>query len=499
MTTKPRPVPFGEWLPDIPPIENSGALVAKNCIPQIKSYRSLGSLATFTSPLVNPALGAFWLQNASNAIFNFAGDSTALYRLISDDTVWSDVSQAPYVAANNWEFAKFGERVIAVDINNAPQFYDTSVPTLFADLEDTPPKASRVAVVRDFVVLGDTIGSILGTDSGPNFVQWCAFNDSSRWTPDRATQSDRQELFGRGGKVQKIVPGEYGVIVQEHSIHRMDYIGPPAIFQFDEVERGRGTPAPNSVIWTGNLVFYYGHDGFYLFNGTSSEPIGANRVNQWFKETADITGITSMRGVIDRRNRLAMWAFKSSSALDNNDMIIIFNWTANRWSYAEIDTQILAEYVTSGFTLDDVAFNTLYNDDVDGANQTTFDSVAYLGGALSLQAFDVNNQSATFNGTPLMATIDTTELIGANNGRMYINSIRPIINGAPETVITVEIGSRNKAQDNVTYTVARGLNAIGEANIRKNTRYQRYRVNIAGGFTHANGVQSMVRDNAGRR
>jgi hypothetical protein len=501
MTTRPKSVPFGEWLPDIPPLENSGAIVAKNCIPQLKSYRELRSLATFTDALANPALGAFWLQNSDNAIFNFAGDTTALYQLTNNNTEWSDVSQggSPYTAADNWEFAKFGDLVIAASLTNDPQKFLAGTDSEFSDLGGSPPMASRIAVIRDFVVLGDTIGLSLGSDSGPNFVQWSGFNNAELWTPSRATQSDYQELFGRGGRVQKIVPGEYGVIIQEHSIHRMDYIGPPVVFQFDEVERGRGTPAPNSVVWTGNLVFFYGHDGFYLFNGISSEPIGANRVNQWFSDNADVTSIDTMRGVIDRRNRLVMWSFRSSADLDINNMLIIFNWTANRWSYAEIDTQILAEYVTSGFSIDDAAFGAIYSNNIDGVNQVSFDSTAYLGGSLSLQAFNSSNQSATFDGDPLIAELDTTELIGSNNSRMYVNSVRPMINGTPSTVSTVSVGSRNISSDNITFTNARQVNQIGETNVRVNSRYQRYRVNISGGFSHANGVQAMVREKAGRR
>lgn len=498
MTTRSRPVPFGEWLPDLPPLENPGALIAKNCIPEIRSYRDLRSLSEFSDALSSQALGAFWLQISDNTVFNFAGDATNLYTLTNNNSTWSNISRVSpaYSGVTNWEFSKFGDRVIAVDSNNTPQSYVAGTSqTNFEDLAGSPPNAKRIAVVRDFVVLGD----LSAVGRGPNFIQWSAFNNAESWAPSRATQADFQELFGRGGRVQKIVPGEYGVVFQEHSIYRMNYIGPPVTFQLDEVERGRGTPAPDSVIWTGNLVFYYGHDGFYRFNGQYSEPIGANRVNRWFSDRADLSSLDTMRGAVDRRNRLAMWSFRSSADLDVNDVLIIFNWAANKWSYAELDVQLLSEFVSSGFTLDDPAFDALYSSDIDGTNQTPFDSEAYFGGVLSLQAFTSANRSATFDGDPLAAEIDTKELIGANNGRMFVNSVRPLINGGPDTGITVSIGTRNLAQNNVSFTLPRSLNSIGEANIRKDSRYQRYRCTISGGFTHANGVMPVVRQRTGRR
>ena len=476
-----EPIELGEWLPDLPPLENPGALEARNVIPLLTSYKSLNDLSSFTNALSNPALGALWFQASDNTIFNFAGDITALYRL-DGNTTWTNVSKGGgYTAVVNWEFAKFGDRAIAVADGEAPQYYDAGVSALFADLAGSPPIAARAAVVRDFVVLGDLQAF------GPNFVAWSGFNSSELWTPSRATQSDRQELFGRGGRVQKIVPGEYGVIVQEHSIHRMDYVGPPVIFQFDEVERGRGTPAPNSVIWTGSQVFYYGHDGFYLFNGQSSEPIGANRVNQWFADEADVSGLSSMRGVIDRQNRIAMWAFRSSSSLPYNDRIILYNWTTNRWAYAHVNTQVLAEFVSSGFSLDQLDTPLPSGIDIDSIN---VDSDAFKGGALGLQAFDTLNQSATFSGTPLVALIDTAEYRGSNGRRIRTNRQRPIVDGTPATVISIAKGTRNNQTENVTFGTFQSLNRNGETRLRSDARYCRYRLQIEGGFNHAHGIEA---------
>ena len=496
MTTRPRDIPFGEWLPDLPPLENQGALEALNCIPELNSYRSMNSLSSFSDqllPTANPAINTFWLQGSDNVIYNFAANATRIFQLTANDSTWTNVSAREYAAADDWEFAKFGDRALATNINEPVQFYDAGAAPGFANLPGSPPQAARIATVRDFVVLGD----LQGANVGPNYVQWSGFNNSEIWTPSRSTQSDFQELFGRGGRIQKIVPGEYGVIFQEHSINRMDYIGPPVIFQFDEVERGRGTPAPNSVIWTGNLVFYYGHDGFYLFNGVSSEPIGANKVNRWFSENADPGGLDSMRGVIDRRNRLALWSFRSSAGRAVNDRLITFNWAANRWSHSEIEIQTMSEYVTSGLTLEDL--DSVYPSGIDDTNQTPFDSEAYLGGSLNLLVFGSDNRAATFDGPPLRATIDTAEFIGSNARRIYVNSIRPIVNGGPETSIRASVGRRRFTPNNVTFTSSRGMNSIGEANVRINDRYMRFRLDISGGFTHGNGVQAMVRENAGRR
>ncbi len=480
---------IGEWLPDLPPLENPGALIAKNVLPQLKSYRSLNSLATFSNALASAALGATWFQSGDNTVFNFAGTATTLNRLDGGAT-WVDVSKAGgYGSVNNWEFAKFGDRAIAVANGITPQFYDTGVSALFADLPGSPPVARRVAVVRDFVVLGDL------ESLGPNFVAWSGFNNSELWTPSRATQSDQQELFGRGGRVQKIVPGSYGLIIQEHSIHRMSYIGPPPIFQFDEIERGRGTPAANSVTWTGNDVYYYGHDGFYRFDGQQSIPIGVNRVNQWFANEADISTLGTMRGVVDRQNRLVIWAFCSSASNPQNDRLIVYDWAVDKWSYAEMDTEILAEFVSPGFSLDALDGPLPAGIDIDSIS---VDSDAFKGGALSLQAFTPTHQAATFSGAPLVAEIDTTEARGANGRRVRSQAQRPIVDGGPSTVIEVCKGTRDLETEHVSFTPLVPLNSNGQTRIRGDARYRRYRLSISGGFNHAHGVEEFARETGTR-
>ena len=490
--TQPQMIPFGEWLPDLPEYENPGALIATNVIPQLQSYRGLNDLSSFTNALANVCLGTFWAQAADGTVFNFAGDINSLYEL-SGGTTWLDVSgaSAPYTALN-WDFTKFGERVIATNVADPMQKFDMGTDATFFDLAGSPPQAARIATVRDFIVVGD-ISSL-----GPNFIAWSGFNNSEIWdlTGDLSTQTDSQELFGRGGNVQRIVPGEYGIIFQENSIWRMDYVGPPVVFQLDEVERKRGTPSPNSVVWVGGLVYFYGWDGFYVFDGQRSQEISANRVSNFIGQDADTDALDSMRGAVDRRNRLIIWGYRTSTSATVNNRLIIYNWGADKWSLAEVDTQCLDEFVSPGFSLDELDVPLPAGIDLDSI---PVDSDQFKGGGINIFAFNDSNEAATFDGAPLTAIIDTKEISGPGNGRIYTNAVRPLIESSTGATTTVEVGNRNRLSDNANFTAPKALNGInGEANVRVNSRYQRFRCRISDGFNHGNGVKIQTRE-AGRR
>lgn len=477
-------IPFGEWLPDLPELGNQGATVVKNVIPEASSYRSLNSLSAGTNALDSACLGAIWAKSSAGNINNFAGDSGKLYKLTN--ATFSDVSKSGgYSGVLSWEFAKWGDRIIAVSLQSNTQYYDMESSALFADLAGSPPKANRIGVVRDFVVLGDLIEG--GADY-PSRVRWCGYNNSEIWGTDKSAQADYQDLRGKGGIVQKIVPGEYGLIFQEHSIWRMNYAGPPVIFQFDEIERGRGTPAPNSVCWTGERVFYWGHDGFYYFNGQVSQPLGNNRIDRFVQSDVDYSSIDKMRGAVDRENKLVFWSYPSNSGTGTADRLVIYNWGANKWGRAEINTDFIFENAEQGYNLDTLD-NILSDIDTDSFNM---ESRQYLGGGINLAAFDSLHKLAGFTGTALDALIETGEYQNPNGRRVFISGVRPLVDGA--AAMTVQIGERDLLTDSYAFGSKLIPNSVGICNTRKNCRYPRVRANITGGFNHAMGVEVFYKE-----
>ena len=474
-------IELGEWLPDQPVFNNPGCVNAQNTLPKAQSYGQLNSLSSFSGALTGACLGAFWMPDTSGNAHNFAGDSTKLYKYDGSGT-WDDVTSGTYSTAVSWKFEKYGDgRCIAVDIGQPVQYYDIGVTTKFQDLAGSPPQAKYVATVRDFLVLANIA-------SNPNRVQWCGFNNSELWTPSLLTQSDFQDLPGRGANITGTVPGAYGVIFQESSIWRMDYVGPPTVWRFDEVERGRGTRSPNSIVHYGTNVFYYDPSGFYHFDGTGSTPIGHERVDQWFNTNSG--DYLTIQGVIDRQNQLVLWGFKSSAAKTYNDRLVIYSFATNRWSWGEVETQYMSERQAQQITLD--GLDTPFPSGID-LQSIPMDTQAFNTN-LNVQAFNGSNESCTFEGAALDANFETRELSMDEHGT-FTNSVRPLVDAG---TVTVQFGGRGSQTVTSTYSNSVSLNRIGEASHRVNKRFQRFRFQVTGGFDYAQGVEVRSRQ-AGRR
>ncbi len=480
---------FGEWLPDLADFGNPGSLSALNVIPSQSGYRPFKSLSAQSNALTDRCQGAFAARDADANIFFYAGDKTNLYEEV--DNVFTDESGATYAtdAGDAWEFAQYDTKIIATNFANPVQTMTIGGGAgggAFADLitSTLKPKMKHVATIRDFLVGGNTND---GTDGHvPNRVWWSGFNDTTDFDPDATTQCDFQDIRD-GGWVQRIVGGvEYGVIFQERQISRMTYVGTPLVFDIFAADRKRGTPIPNSVVGHGRFVFYISEEGFFGFDGAQSHPIGSEKVDRTFWAQFDITNKARVFSAIDLVNKLVCWAFPGSGSVGGSpNKIYMHHWPSGKWAEAEVDTEIIVQAATQGYTLDGLdAIST----DIDGGFTESLDSDVWKGGAERFAAFDTAHKLGYFTGSNLAATIDTNEVQPIKGKRSIITATRPLIDGGTPTV---RLGNRNRLTDTVSFSSTVTINAIGECPVRVNARYFRGRLEIPAGETwsHAQGIE----------
>ncbi|MEE4302456.1 MAG: hypothetical protein V2J24_23655 [Pseudomonadales bacterium] len=491
--TKLPTLEFGDWLPDLGLHENPGTPEAKNVVPVPRGFASLSSPEAIYGALDAPCVGGYWSLDESGSRFNFGADATQLYRLNNVTGAMDNVSRVGnYTSTGSWDFARFGSRVLAVSPDNDTQYFDTEASTLFADLPGSPPRGRTIGVVRDFIMVGRI------NDGGDKFdtVAWSGFNNSEIWGTNYSAQSDQQTLPGRSGEVQRIVPGQVGRILTENSLWVATYIGPPQVFRFDEVVRNSGTPAWRSVCWASGLIFFLGHEGFMVWDGGAAPPrqLGANRVDQWFRDNLAADSERLVIGAVDRRNTLAYWAFPSSSS-GTLDRVIIYNWSQDRWSYGEMTTQFLVEYAPPGFNLDTI--DSLLPGGID-ANSFNMDSGAFRGQDLGLAVYTSSNALGGLTGPALAAEIHTREFdTGSFRNRMIVTEVESLIEGSPATV-RASVGTRERQGDNVAFSAAVERNAIGAHACRASGRFLRARLQTTGPFKLARGVRLVGREK-GRR
>jgi len=473
-------IPFAEFAPDQPRLDSGASGHVSNVVPlTAQSYGPLPALAPVGTALDARCQGAASFRGPDGTILNVAGDATKLYRW--DGTNWSDVSRVglPYATPTEqrWSYTQFGGKVIAVNGNDQPQVIEIASPNPFANLTG-PQKARFAATVRDFVMLGQL-------DTDQSAVQWSALNDVNGWFPG-VDQSDTQS-FPDGGRIMGLVGGQYAIIFQETAIRRGTYVGPDLIFQFDAISTERGCAASGSIANYQQLIFFLAADGFFLLSGGEAErPIGDQKVDAWFWANVNESHLHRISAAIDSSRKLYLVAFPSTNSSSGDpDTLLIYNWTVDRWSRAEVGVELLCRMMNKlGETLD--SLDGIYPD-LD-AMPLSLDSALLSGSPLAkVGAFGIDRRMAFFEGANLAAEIDSVEAQLTLGGRTFVGAVRPLVDGGS---LSVQVGTRERTNDPVQWSAEVAQNAIGDCLLRAGARFHRARIKIDAGsqWNHAQGV-----------
>jgi hypothetical protein len=475
-------VSFGEWLPDQPGL--SGSLtVAKNVVSQAIGYGPLPLQVQIASGAAESLVSLHTATKNDGTTILFGAGTTKVFT-ISPVGVFDDVSGATYAtpSADRIRFTQFGAQTIFTNNNSKLQAYNVNTSTDFADLAAGAPVAKFITVVRDFVVVANTLET---TTNYPSRVRWSGINDETTWTYSQTTQSDKQDIPD-GGNIVGITGGEFGLVLLERSIVRMSYIGTPLIFQFDNISRGTGCLEANSIAQYQGVTFFLSDDGFYMCDGQKVTPIGSEKVDRFFFETLNLSDLSTMSAAIDPIRKLVVWNYPTSGNLRK---LLIYNFKTSRWTDADADTDFISDASTGDVTLEQL--DTI-SGSIDALAQS-LDSSAYIGGQHFLGG--VKGTSVfSLTGLPSAGFIETGDIdIGAQS---LVTLARPQVDGGSASVA---IASRARLDGALTYSDDVAASSENRVSLRSAGRYHRLRVTPSGtGWSNAVAVDIDVVPQGGR-
>ena len=446
-------VDFGEWLPDQAGITGS-IQDAFNVIPQAIGYGPFPDTVDL-SAAADTNLNNVFVTKYGGTTTLFAGSFTKLYKFDSTDLSMDNVSKSGnYTGTNRWMFTQFGPSLIAANGVAKLQVFNLGSSSLFADLAAAAPTAKFVTTVRDFVVAANVAGE-------ENKVYWSDINDEADWTSGAASQSDNQVLPD-GGDIRGVTGGEYGLVLLERAISRMSYVGAPLFFQFDTIAKNIGCYESNSVAQFGNLTFFLSDDGFYVCDGQTVTPIGAEKIDRYFFNFVDQSKLNEMSSTIDVIRKLVIWQFTDIFA---QKRLIIYNFQTKKWSEAATDSSFLGSAAQAGVTLEGLdTFGTMET------IETSFDSRLWAGGKFVLAGVK-DTKIVTFTGANKSGYITTGDL--GNGNQSIIMLAKPKVDNGSASV---SVASRALLSDVPSFDTSVAADSENRVSLRSGGKYHRVRV-----------------------
>lgn len=492
-------MPFGPWRPDQPEYLNDGTPYVRNVLmASSKSYGPFPQLGNFTnSGLTERSQGGAGFVSTSGVVNLFTGDRQNLYALIGASATFSNVSSALNAYSvdpkDMWKFEFFKNQVIATQIGNAPQAFTVGVSSAFANLSAGAPKAKYVAAIKDqFLMLAYTSDGTYGVQ--PQRYWWSAVGDATNWPTPGSTaaitvQSSFNDILNGQGVITGLVgglAGADGVIFQEHSVRKIMYSGAPAFFETIPCANVRGCLAPGSIVQVGTMVFYYGEDGFYSFDGTTATPIGGDKVDQFFLKDCQFANLHRMVGAADPLSKNVFWAYPNTYADDGTpNRILVYNWLYGEWTLIEESVEMLTRFVGIGFTLDQLW--TVLGFKIDEV-PFPFDSNVWIGGRYNIGFFGPDHKLGYTVGSPMEAILRTKQFSLFPGRRTLSRKVRPLVDGGTPTV---SMGSTDVLGTALTWGPTQAINSLGFVPGRKSGRYLQAELRIPAGtaWSHCMGLE----------
>jgi hypothetical protein len=343
---------FGVWEPDSNDLTGLGRMSqAVNVIPVKGGYKAIngwgraagdGGVA-YSSPVFPVAaniLGAFSAKDpVSRQTVDFMADTTSIYTANFDRTSVGLSTTAPVAspAGAFRDFAQYGKYIFVANgttggAGNVSYFDLENLSNSWTAPAFTTAtlRAKTVDVLRDFVVVGNTIEDVGPLEYWPNRVRWGAFGNPTDFVPSAATQSDYQDLNADIGPVQRVVGGNEAFIACQDGVAIMRYTGGATIMRFDYPHKGIGTDHPASCVRVGGYLYMFSRQGFVRLGTQEGDVawIGSGRVDKEFRYRIELTSpYPRANGYHDQLNGGIGWQYTNSDGL-----AFFYSYIHDKWT-----------------------------------------------------------------------------------------------------------------------------------------------------------------------
>ena len=471
------------YMPDSDPTVAGVLINASAAVPSLRGMKGAPSPVTAgMATLAATCQGAAAITKLDASKRFFAGTPTKLYEAAA--STWTDVSRsAAYTPTNTlrWRFAQFGNTTLAV--NGADTMQASVSAGAFSDVAGSPI-ATIIETVGAFVL-------VFNTSSDASGWQCAGINNYTSWATSIATQATSGSLTATPGPITAARKfGSQIVAYKNNSMYLGTNVGPPNIWQFDQIPGTAGAMSQESVVNIGTSEnpkhIIMGEDNFYIYDGSKPVPIGTPRyVTQQGTDIANRVKITVFTAILqsryyacaalhDRINGRVYFYYPIADSVFP-DSCVVYNYRTDKWGVDNRQIEIPCEWITPGISYDSL-----------GASYNTYNDlpllpygIAFLSNAQPQPAFfGTNSFLQTLTGVAGNTSITTGD-IGEDEQFNCLSRVRPRFLTAP-TSATMTNYYRNNPGDSLTMGATTTLSSNNTFDALRDARWHRLRFSMVG-------------------
>lgn len=236
------------------------------------------------------------------------------------------------IMSADWTLDNWGQILISCPLNGPIYEWSPTAGQPIAIIIEQAPSVNAGAFVampqRQIVAWGSTFNGI----QDPLLIRWSDVDNYSQWIALITNQAGSYRI-PKGSRIVQCIQGpQQGLIWTDLGLWAMQYVGPPYVYQFNELGTGCGLIGRKAAASVNGVVYWMGASQFYLLSGNGVEPIRCPIWDVVFQDL-DTSNLDRIRVAPNSRFGEIAWHFPTISNGGENYGYVKYNFVLDQWDY----------------------------------------------------------------------------------------------------------------------------------------------------------------------
>lgn len=246
------------------------------------------------------------------------------------------LSQGTPINADDWSLDNWGQVLVANPFNGPIYAWDpTTGDPVALVIPEAPPTNHGIFVAmpqRQIISWGTTFTGI----HDPLLIRWCDVNNYNVWTALITNQAGSYRI-PKGSRIIQCLQGpQQGLIWTDLNLWAMQYVGPPYVYQFNEIGSGCGLIGRKAAGAMNGVVYWMGQSQFFRFAGSGVEPVRCPIWDIAF-QNIDTNNLDKIRIAANSRFMEITWYYPTIGSNGENSNYVKYNVLLDQWDYGVLN------------------------------------------------------------------------------------------------------------------------------------------------------------------
>lgn len=239
------------------------------------------------------------------------------------------------ITATDWTLDNWGQQLVANPKGGPIYIWDPTSGNAKAQIIPNAPTTNQGCFVampqRQIISWGSTFTGI----SDPLLIRWCDVNNYDQWTAQIINQAGSYRIPKGSRIIQCIQAAQQALIWTDLGLWAMQYVGPPYVYQFNELGTGCGLIGEKAATSLSGVVYWMGQSQFYRLAGNGPEPIRCPIWDVVFQDL-DTNNLNKIRIAANSRFGEISWFYPTTSNGGEVSHYVKYNVILDQWDYGQL-------------------------------------------------------------------------------------------------------------------------------------------------------------------